>query len=480
MKVLISQSYHRILDPKELKRNMPYPPLGPLYIATILRDLGHEIFFHDGMIAKNINELSNQILINKPDLILLYDDEFNYLTKMCLTNMRDLACKCIELSKQQNIPIFVYNSDAIDHADIYLNAGCSAVIIGEAEQTTLELIDHFDSFLQRNTSDLNSIKGIKFYNVFNEIIFTGNRNLLNNLNQLPDPDYSLTNIDFYKEIWIKFHNYFSINISTTRGCPYSCNWCAKPLWGRTYGLFSPSRIVDLVENLIKKYSIDHIWITDDIFGLKYSWLEEFSELMKKRNILLNKGIKCLSRADLLIKENTLELLKQSGIKNIWIGAESGSQAVLDRMDKNIKVKQIYEVVERSKTLNIDISFFIQFGYLYETWNDILLTRNLIKKCLPSDIGISVSYPLPGTKFYKMVSDLLTQKKNWKHSDDLDLMYLGNYPSKFYKILHRFVHVEYNLSKKIKNKNLNLFYTFPLYLTLYIYYRIRLQFYLNNK
>ncbi len=480
MKILIGQSYHRILDPKELKRNMPYPPLGALYIGTILQELGHEIIFHDGMIAKQPDELNKQISKTNPDLILLYDDEFNYLTKMCLTNMRDLACECISTSKTANIPIFVYNSDAIDHSDIYLKAGCDIVIIGEGEQATLELIEKFSSVLKGNISQLQSIKGIKFLNESKEIVFTGNRNLLDNLDHLPDPDYSLTDIEKYKEIWFSNHDYFSLNVSTTRGCPYSCNWCAKPLWGRTYGSFSPIRIANLVEKLINEYDIDHIWITDDIFGLQYSWLKEFSELMSHKTIKLEKGIKCLSRADLLVKKDTLPLLKKAGIKNIWIGAESGSQTILDRMDKNIKVEQIYQVVKRSNQLGIDISFFIQFGYLYETWQDIKLTRKLIIDCLPTDIGISVSYPLPGTKFYSMVSDLLTQKTNWKHSDDLDLMYLGNYPSKFYKILHRFVHIEYNLAKKFNNKNFNLLYTFPMYFMLYIYYRARLQVYLTHK
>ena len=127
MKILIGQSYHRILDPKELKRNMPYPPLGALYIATILSNLGHEIIFYDGMIAKTTNELSSLILESNPELILLYDDEFNYLTKMCLTNMRDLAKECIKKAKENNIPIIVYNSDAMDHSDIYLDTGCNAV-----------------------------------------------------------------------------------------------------------------------------------------------------------------------------------------------------------------------------------------------------------------------------------------------------------------------------------------------------------------
>jgi anaerobic magnesium-protoporphyrin IX monomethyl ester cyclase len=476
MKILIGQSYHRILDPKELKRNMPYPPLGALYIATILKNLNHEIIFHDSMIAENADEFKKLIIKTVPDLILLYDDEFNYLTKMCLLNMRKIAFEYITLSKQLKIPIFVYNSDAIDHSDIYLNAGCDLVMIGEAEETTLELVTNFEK-LHSDNSLLNSIKGIKYYESDGIMIFTGNRNLINNLDKLPDPDYNLTNIKIYKAIWLKHHNYFSLNISTTRGCPYSCNWCAKPLYGRTYSFFSPKRVVNLINKLVQTFEVDHIWITDDIFGLKHSWLVEFSQLMSETNLKLKKGIKCLSRADLLSKNSTLELMEKSLVRNIWIGAESGSQSVLDRMDKNIKVEQIYEVVNQAKYLNLEISFFIQLGYLYETWNDINLTRNLIKKCVPEDIGISVSYPLPGTKFYSMVSDLLSEKQNWTDSDDLDLMYLGNFPSKFYKLLHRFIHTEYNLIKAFKRKSYKSLYTFPIYGLMFVYFRTRLQFYL---
>ena len=479
MKILIGQSYFRLLDPKELKRNMPYPPLGPLYIATILRNLGHDIIFHDGMIAKETSELSNLLLDSKPDLFLLYDDEFNYLTKMCLTNMRDIACEYIAFAKNLGIPVFVYNSDAMDHADVYLKAGCDVIVIGEAEQTVLELIENINLVHTKNYETLEKIHGIKFFNDNSELIYSGIRQLLLDLNSLPDPDYSLTDIDKYKTIWINQHHYFSLNISTTRGCPYSCNWCAKPLWGRTYAMFDPLRIVNLLQRLVQTYNIDHVWITDDIFGLKHSWLQEFSNLIVSRQLYLKKGIKCLSRADLLVKNETLELLKMAGISNIWVGAESGSQAILDRMDKNITTEQIHETVKIANKLGISISFFIQFGYLYETWKDIQMTRTLIKDCVPDDIGISVSYPLPGTKFYTTVSNLLTEKKNWTDSDDLDLMYIGNYPSKFYKLLHRFVHIEYNLVKMMKRKKFKLIYILPLYSVLYVYFRIRLQFYLAN-
>jgi radical SAM superfamily enzyme YgiQ (UPF0313 family) len=128
---------------------------------------------------------------------------------------------------------------------------------------------------------------------------------------------------------------------------------------------------------------------------------------------------------------------------------------------------------------MEIAFFIQFGYLGETWEDICLTRKLIKECLPADIGISVSYPLPGTKFYNIVHSTLGDKRNWADSDDLDLIFPGTYPRQFYKYLHRFVHAEYNLCKIFKKRLLKKGPHTILFLFRYVYYRIKLQKFLHN-
>lgn len=447
MKILIGQSYFRVLDPKEFARKMPYPPLGTLYAAAIIKELNHEVIFYDSMISINPDEFIEKIDTENPNLILLYDDEFNYLTKMCLSRMRDKAVEFIKKGKSKNIPVVVYSSDAADFPQYYLSAGCDAIIYGEGEETLKEVVASFSN--NSFESEKFKINGLKF--LLNESIYeTPKRKLLENLNALPNPDYSFINMNGYRDEWMNNHGYFSTNISTTRGCPFRCNWCAKPLYGQSYNTFSPKRIVNQIKNLVEEYSVNHLWITDDIFGLKPGWIKEFSLELKKQNIKIE--YKCLNRADLLLRGDTINDLKESGCKDIWIGAESGSQKILDAMDKGTTIEQIYEASKKVKEAGMDISFFIQFGYIGESRTDINLTRKMIRDCLPSDIGISVSYPLPGTLFYENVRNELRGKTNWKDSNDLDPMRGFVSERSFYKILHRFVHAEYRAFKILKNRN----------------------------
>ncbi len=447
MKILLGQSYFRILDEKEQKRNMPYPPLGSLYAATILKDLGHEVIFYDAMLSSGVNDFISKINSEKPDLLIIYDDEFNYLTKMCLSKMRGAAVESIKSAKNLSIPMLVYNSDAADFPAEYLNAGCDAIIYGEGEETLKEAVKAFEenSFFSKRKE----IAGLKFIEN-GSIHLTPNRRLIEDLDLLPEPDYSFVDIEAYRSIWLHQHGYFSMNISTTRGCPYNCNWCAKPLYGRAYSSRSPKKVAEQIKALKEKYSVQHLWITDDIFGLKTNWIKEFSAELKKIHTLV--PYKCLSRPDILLKENILNDLKESGCKTIWIGAESGSQRILDAMDKGTTVEQIYKASKAARQLGIEIAFFIQFGYLGEDWKDIKLTRKMIADNLPDDIGVSVSYPLPGTKFHQKVKQLMKDKTNWVDSNDLDLMFSGTYHRKFYKLLHRLVHYEYRM-KIIMKKNL---------------------------
>jgi len=277
---------------------------------------------------------------------------------------------------------------------------------------------------------------------------------------------------------MKNHGYFSLNISTTRGCPYKCNWCAKPIYGRSYNSRSPQLVASQMSDLKKKYSVDHIWITDDIFGLKPGWIREFAEEIKKLDLKI--PYKCLSRPDLLLRDNTLPDLKESGCKAIWIGAESGSQKILDSMDKGTTVQQIYRASENAHNLGIEIAFFIQFGYTGENWSDIKLTRKMITDCLPDDIGISVSYPLPGTKFYENVKALMRDKTNWKDSDDLDMMFSGSFGRHFYRILHRLVHAEYRMNKIIRERKWKKLPNLFLHFLRFILLRVQLRKYLIAK
>jgi anaerobic magnesium-protoporphyrin IX monomethyl ester cyclase len=475
MKILLGQSYFRVLDPKELERQMPYPPLGALYAATILQNQGHEIVFYDGMTSKDPADFVTEIKSVTPDLLLLYDDEFNYLTKMCLSNMRYAAVQFIETASQLNIPSIVYSSDAVDYYKYYFEAGCNAIIYGEGEETLCEVVNAFEENNFEQTKK--SINGLKFFED-NKLWITLPRKMIEDLDKFPDPDYSFVDIEAYRKIWMENHGYFSLNISTTRGCPYKCNWCSKPIYGKTYHSRKPENVAKHIYHLKEKYSIDHFWITDDIFGLKPNWIKEFANECRKLDLKI--PYKCLSRPDLLLRDNTLLHLKESGCKTIWIGAESGSQKILDSMEKGTTTNQIYEAAKRTHLLGMEIAFFIQFGYLGEEWKDIKLTRKMIRKCLPEDIGISVSYPLPGTKFYEKVKEELKYKTNWKDSDDLDLMFHGNFERTFYRVLHRFVHAEFRISGIIKKGNWKKFPHLVYYILRYIKFWFKIEWYLLGR
>src|SRR5262249_5119002 len=151
--------------------------------------------------------------------------------------------------------------------------------------------------------------------------------------------------------------------------------------------------------------------------------------------------KCLMRAD-GVTEVAARALRTSGCRTVWIGAESGSQRVLDWMEKGTRVDQIDTATRRLREAGIAVGFFLQFGYPGETLDDIRLTLDMVRRCRPDDIGVSVSYPLPGTTFYERVKADLGEKRNWVDSGDLAMMYHATYGPDFYRALHALVHAEF--------------------------------------
>lgn len=434
-KILFSHSYFLRFDPKQWRTGQPYPPLGTLFAAALMRENGFQVSLFDTMFVENPDEALPRIEAERPDFFVIYDDGFNYLTKMCLTNMREAAFRMIKLAKQKGCTVILSSSDSTDHYREYLEQGADFVLLGEGEQGLLELV----SAIRNGTPDFSSIPGLSFLQGCN-LVRTAARKVMNDLDELPLPAWDLVDIEIYRRTWLKHNGFFSLNISTTRGCPFKCNWCAKPIYGNRYHARSPQHVVKELKWLKKEYRFDHIWFCDDIFGLKPGWVNEFADVLEKEE--LNFKFKIQSRADLLLQENYVKALARAGCDNSWMGAESGSQKILDAMDKGITIRQIYEATGLLKKNGIKASFFIQFGYPGETKEDIQKTIRMITELLPHEIGISVSYPLPGTLFYEKVKAELKEKANWTDSDELQLMFRNTYPPAFYKKLHRYVHREF--------------------------------------
>jgi len=441
-KVLFTHSYFYKFDTKQWDTKQPYPPLGTLYAASFLRYKGISVSLFDTNLTDSVADIIPSLEREKPEYLVIYDDGFNYLTKMCLTKMREAAFELCALGKDHNCIVIVSGSDSMDHYENYLDHLADFIITGEGEITLNELIHTLES----GVSNFDSIDGLIFRR--NGITTrTKKREILQNLDLLPFPALDLVDIEKYISIWVSQHGYFSLNVATTRGCPFKCNWCAKPIYGTRYNSRTPTNVADELQILINQFGASHFWFCDDIFGLKPGWIMEFRDIVKQRGLKFR--FKIQSRVDLLLNENTIDALYESGVDTVWIGAESGSQKILDAMDKGTSVEQIYKATRILKKKNIRVALFIQLGYLGETNEDINKTIAMIKDLLPDDIGISVSYPLPGTRFYEIVKNDLTVKTNWSDSDDLAMMFRSTFPPQYYKLLHRHIHNIYRLAKSLK-------------------------------
>lgn len=439
-KILLTHPYFLRLDAKQWKLKQPYPPLATLILANVLRDKQHELYFWDAMFAHSAKDIQPLFEQHKPKFFIVYADAFNYLTKMCLSTMQEACFEMLKYAKKQGCVTIVASSDSTDHTERYLRNGADFVIIGEAEHTVAELITAIE---QKNEPE--RIHGLAFL-VDNALFRTFNRNVEKDLDVFPRPAWDLIDIAPYQNTWKK-HGYFSMNVTTTRGCPFKCNWCAKPTYGNRYNSHTPERIVEEIEFLIKQFGVQHIWFCDDIFGLKPNWVQDFNELIHKKGLKFRYKIQ--SRADLLLEADTIQCLAESGCDEVWIGAESGSQHILDAMDKGITLEQIEQATYLLKQHQIKPCFFLQFGYLGELYEDIQATLKMVFRLMPYNIGVSVSYPLPGTKFYEKVKSDLKTKTNWTDSDDLALMFRNTYPPDFYKLLHRYLHKKFRAKQALQ-------------------------------
>src|SRR5262249_30001411 len=245
-------------------------------------------------------------------------------------------------------------------------------------------------------------------------------------------------------VWRDRYGMFAVNMATTRGCPYSCNWCAKPIWGQSYAVRSPQNVVAELKTLVDTVAPDYVWFMDDIMGLKPRWWGVFADELERKGLKI--AFKCLSRADLVLRDGAVADLKRAGCDIVWLGAESGSQKILDAMDKGLTVTQIRDATRLLKHAGIRVGHFIQFGYPGEDRDDIAKTIRLIRSTMPDELGISVSYPLPGTAFYERVKEELRTKRNWTDSGDLAMLYHGPFTTDFYRRLHAHVHRDFRMRR----------------------------------
>lgn len=436
LSILVCHSYFLRLDQKQVARAKPYPPLATLQLVALLRNAGHKVTFFDAMLAEGVDEYHGLLREEHPQLVLFYEDNFNFLSKMCLATMRKAACEMIRAARGAGARVIAAGPDVSDSPRPYLKAGADITLVGEGLTTLLKILPRLEGDLGQ-TSDLlaRDLPGLAYLQGGKIHDAGGTRGAL-----LPQPAglaaWDLVDMERYRSVWREAHGYFSLNMAASRGCSFRCTWCSKPIWGNQYLQRDAREVAEEMAHLKRSFAPDHVWFADDIFGFKVDWVLEFAHAIEDNRGSIPFSIQ--TRAD-LISERMAEALAKAGCTEAWIGAESGSQRVLDAMNKGTTVKEILTARRRLQAVGIRVGFFIQLGYMGEELDDLIATRRLLSEARPDEIGVSVSYPLPGTKFYELVKAQLGRKTHWQESNDLDMMFHGTYTSDFYRAVRDILH-----------------------------------------
>lgn len=433
--VLLAHSYYLAHDAKQVRKMKPYPPLGTLIAAAVVRERGFDVELFDAMFAQDVNEFAERIDDVRPVVTGIVEDNFNYLTKMCTLRMREASLDMVRIAKASGSRVVVNGSDAADHAAQYLAAGADAVITGPVEPAFTELVE---LWLADRDAAPRDVAGLVLMQPDGALRHTTPRPALTDLDALPLPAWDLVDAERYRTAWRAAHGRSSWNMVASRGCPYGCNWCAKPLFGRRYAQRSAAGVAAEMRRLRDEIGPEHVWFADDIFGLTPAWIRAFADEVTRLDA--RTPFMMQSRANLMTAP-TVAALREAGAEEVWLGVESGSQMILDAMEKGTRIDQIRAATRNLKASGIRVGWFIQLGYLGEGWAELIQTRDLLRDEQPHDIGVSVSYPLPGTGFHEAVRAHLGAKRNWEDTDDLDMLFHGTYTTDFYRRVRDLLHRE---------------------------------------
>ncbi len=436
MSIILTHTYYLFEDPKEQSIMKPYAPLGLLYISAYLNEKAIENHVYDSTFYSKNDQL-NFIEEKQPKVVAIYT---NLMTKI---NVIKLA-KVLNNNPKYGFPkIILGGPDITYNLKNYLNIGVDFLIIGEGEQTTLELYNAI-----ANNEDYSQIEGIAYLKN-GTLKKTAPRIRLKNLKELPLPNRSAIPVEKYLEIWKTHHGKSSMTISTQRGCPYTCKWCSTAVYGQSYRRRPPNMVAAEMRMLKDTYNPDSVWFVDDVFSVSHKWIKEFHKEVSKQKA--NIPFECITRAERL-NDEILRLLKESGCFRIWIGAESGSQKIIDAMDRRVDVDVVKNAIQKTNALGIETGTFIMVGYPGEDEQDILETINYLKAANPTHFTITIAYPIKGTLLYNEIEEKITVKPNWETSTDRQIDFKRTYSREYYDYAVKWVVNEVNHYKEKSKGN----------------------------
>jgi anaerobic magnesium-protoporphyrin IX monomethyl ester cyclase len=435
LKIFLTHGYFLNADKKELEIMKPYVPLGILYISAYLKENGFDVTVFDSTFSSP-EEQRKKLLDEKPGIIAIY---CNLMTKLNVLPLIKFIKSSAELKHSK---IVLGGPEPPFYAKEFLDYGADVIVEGEGEEAMKEIINE----LSAPNPVLNKINGI-YFKQGDEIIKTPPREKIKNIDLLPLPDRESVDLSLYLSAWKNAHGYSSVSLNTMRGCPYTCKWCSHSVYGVSYRRRSPLKTVEEIEYIIERYNPDMLWFVDDVFTVSHKWLASLEKLFKERNIKIK--FECISRSDRL-NEDVMKSLKNLGCFRLWIGAESGSQHVLDLMDRRVNAEDTREKIKLARKYGIEAGTFIMLGYPGERKQDIVTTARHLIDSNPDIFLTTVAYPIKGTPFFTEVEEKLITDLPWDKRTDRDLDFKGRYSKKFYKHANRYLVNEVNYHKMKRN------------------------------
>ena len=414
MDLLLTHGYFLAEDPKEQRIMKPYPPLGILYLSSHLRREGFDVEVYDSTFGSR-GGLLKLLESEQPSVLGVYA---NLLT-------RGEVVRIAQDAKARGWFVVLGGPEPANYAAEYLDAGADVIVRGEGERAMAALLARLKSG-GTLSEDLPSL----IYRAADGLLVnTPAAPLIENLDGQPWPDREQIDIERYVHTWRERHGRGSLSVITARGCPYHCRWCSHSVYGKTHRRRSATNVVDEVEFLLDRYEPDMLWIADDVFTIHRGWLAAYAGEMRRRGLKV--PFECITRAD-RVNERVAGMLAELGCLRVWIGSESGSQRILDAMQRGVTVEQVQRAVELCRASGIETGMFIMWGYEGEQMEDVEATVAHVRKCQPEVCLTTVSYPIKGTPYHDQIASKLVNIGGWQESTDRDIAVHGRHSRRFYQ------------------------------------------------
>jgi radical SAM superfamily enzyme YgiQ (UPF0313 family) len=423
--ILLTHGYFLADDEKERQIMKPYPPLGLLYLSAFLKSRGYSVEVFDSTFEER-GRLSARLAAAPGGVVGIYT---NLLT-------RRPVLEIVAAAKRHGWTVILGGPESANYVTEYLERGADVVAIGEGELTLAELLP---ALARGGCDSLHGIPGIAFRDGDGAVVRTPERPKVKDLDSLPFPDRDAIDHRLYLDVWKTHHGASSINLITARGCPYRCNWCSHAVYGYTHRRRSPDNVADEAQAIVERYDPDQLWYADDVFTISHPWLGEYAAELERRGI--HRPFETITRADRLQSDESVRLLKRLGCYRIWIGSESGSQRILDAMQRGVSVQQVRRAIELAHAHGIEVGMFLMWGYEGEGLEDIAATVEHVKVSKPDVFFTTVSYPIKGTGYFDKVRDKITLPIAWDRASDRDHAVAGRRAKAYYKLADRWLRSE---------------------------------------